>query len=66
MGILRNLMGFGPTPLDPYLNRNRPKNGDRWCPKCKGRTTVGLLDIFTCPKCKGCGRVPIKQKRGFF
>ena len=25
MGIVKSLLGFGPTPLDPYLGRNVPK-----------------------------------------
>lgn len=59
MGIVKSLLGFGNTPLDPYLGRNRPKRGQKWCPKCKGRGTVGLIDVFRCPRCKGSGRVPV-------
>jgi len=57
MGIINSLLGFGYTPLDSYIGRNKPKAGEKWCSLCGGKGVVGIIDALPCPKCKGSGRV---------
>ncbi len=61
--MVKNLLGLGPSKMNRHIRRRHPKKGEKWCPICRGRGTIGPLGFIPCLRCDGKGKVPIEPVR---